>query len=85
MDIDLWIKKEGDGSADKHLFCGYVELDTSAPRFLFLEYAGELRIIALKTNRLFCYTTGQPGTYTGYNSRVLYGKKDNLDPVEITI
>jgi hypothetical protein len=28
MDVDLWIKEEGDGSADKPLFCGYVELDT---------------------------------------------------------
>lgn len=23
--VDLWIKEEGDGSADKPLFCGYVE------------------------------------------------------------
>ncbi|KAF8692506.1 hypothetical protein HU200_039606 [Digitaria exilis] len=27
VDVDLWIKEEGDGSADKLLFCGYVELD----------------------------------------------------------
>lgn len=26
VDVDLWIKEEGDGSADKLLFCGYVEL-----------------------------------------------------------
>lgn len=29
VDVDLWIKEEGDGSADQQLFCGCVELDTS--------------------------------------------------------
>lgn len=33
FDVDLWIKEEGDGSADKPLFCGYVEWDTSRSSF----------------------------------------------------
>uniref|UniRef100_A0A0A9DMB0 DUF6598 domain-containing protein n=1 Tax=Arundo donax TaxID=35708 RepID=A0A0A9DMB0_ARUDO len=33
LDIDLWIKEEGNGSGDQPLFCGYVELDTSAAQF----------------------------------------------------
>ncbi|TVT97590.1 hypothetical protein EJB05_57152 [Eragrostis curvula] len=33
IDIDLWIKEEGDASADKPLVCGYVEMDTSAAGF----------------------------------------------------
>jgi hypothetical protein len=46
----------------------------------FLEYAGELRIFVLRRNRLFCYNVGQPGARTrGYNTRGLYGKKDNLN------
>jgi len=28
INVDLWIKKEGDGSAGKQLFCGYAELNT---------------------------------------------------------
>ncbi|OEL23018.1 hypothetical protein BAE44_0015966, partial [Dichanthelium oligosanthes] len=33
LDIDLWIREDGDGSADKPLFCGYVELDSSKAIF----------------------------------------------------
>lgn len=29
IDIELWIKEEGEGSADKQLFCGNVEINTS--------------------------------------------------------
>ena len=32
IDVDLWIKEEGDGSADKQLFCGYAELNTFLSR-----------------------------------------------------
>ncbi|KAJ1260732.1 hypothetical protein BS78_10G255100 [Paspalum vaginatum] len=33
IDSELWIKEEGDGSADKLLFRGYVEINTSFSRF----------------------------------------------------
>ncbi|CAL4949042.1 unnamed protein product [Urochloa decumbens] len=33
LDIDLWIKEDGDGSADKLLFHGYVELDAQTAVF----------------------------------------------------
>lgn len=33
IDVDLWIKEEGDGSADQQLFCGYVELDVQVAGF----------------------------------------------------
>ncbi|CAO2208497.1 unnamed protein product [Urochloa humidicola] len=33
LDIDLWIKEDGDGSADKLLFRGYVELDAQMAVF----------------------------------------------------
>jgi hypothetical protein len=47
----------------------------AAPNF-FREYAGELCIIVLRRNILFCYNTGQPDTRTqGYNYRGLYGNE----------
>ncbi|CAO2179432.1 unnamed protein product [Urochloa humidicola] len=33
IDIELWIKEGGEGSAGKPLFCGYVEIDTSLAGF----------------------------------------------------
>lgn len=33
IDVDLWIKEEGDGSSDQQLFCGYVELDVQKAGF----------------------------------------------------
>jgi hypothetical protein len=47
----------------------------------FREYAGELRIIALRRIKLVCYNAGQLGARTrSYNTSGLYGKKDNLNP-----